>query len=273
MSWLTATLSKAAAAASSAAADASAPARDFLFREATLIQSKVVGTAKLWTGSEPPSPALLELLQKDGFVASSGLPGKWVNPEGGDAVRVPWRLVPEVEGVLTITLTRDAFGAVCVRAALDSPAFPTMLRPVAHEAVGFFVVPVPTLGLKFGALFAVGFFAYFDITEEPAGSRTFVVRMGGKFEFVLGISLLPKSLTTPFPQPLPVIFTHNFSAPAAIAERAVERSAVAIAGVQPPVGEAGAAGGAAALSLPAPAQIFATAESAVAGIPPATSGV
>lgn len=245
MSWLGSAFSKAAssavAAASSAAADVSAPAREFLLREATIVQNRVIGTAKMWTGAEPPSAALLELLQTDGFATTSSLPGKWVNPERGDAVRVPWRLVPDVEGTLTLSLSKDAFGAVRIRAELDSLAFPTMLRPFAHEATGNFSVPIPTMGLKYGSMLAVGFFAYFDIAEEPPASRTYVVRMGGKFELVLGVSLLPSSLTKPFPQPLPVVFSHNFAASAAAAERVVERGVMAIANSQAHAGGAGPA--------------------------------
>ena len=195
-----------------------------MLREATQIQSRVASSAKMWTGEEEPSPALLQLLLKDGFEATREKPGKWTK---GDAVRVPWRLVSDdVEGILTMSMTKTDHGAVGVRLELDSLAFPSMFKPIVYESVGNFTIPIPTMGFKYGGL-AVGFFAYVDLSEK--GSRTFVVRMGAKFEFQVGISLLPDALTKPFPQPLPIIFSHDFSEPIASVTNVVEAGIVAAA--------------------------------------------
>jgi hypothetical protein len=226
------------------------PARDAMLREATQIQTRVAGTAKMWTGEDTPSPALLQLLLADGFEAAADKPGKWVK---GDAVRVPWRLVSDhVEGILTMSLTKDGHGAVGIKLELDSVAFPSMFRPIAREAVGNFSIPIPTMGFKYGGL-AVGFFAYVDLSEEPASSRKFVIRLGGKFEFTVGISLLPDALTKPFPQPLPIIFSHDFSEPIASAASAVEAGIQVVASGAGAVPAAGGASPAANFGLGAAA--------------------
>jgi len=217
MSWLGSALSNAASATSIAASSLSSqvhsavsgavlPTRDSLFREAMEIQSRVAGSAKMWDMKDSLSPSLLELLMKDGFETSADHPNKWIK---GEAVRVPWRLISDdVEGVLTMSMTKTSHGAIGVRLELDSQSFPKLFRPIVREAVGNFSVPIPAMGFQYGGI-AVGFFAYVDISET--GSRTFVVRMGAKFEFKLGISLLPEALTKPFPQPLPIVFKHDFS--------------------------------------------------------------
>jgi hypothetical protein len=55
-----------------------ATARDHLVREAEGIKAQVASTARLYTGDEPLSPALLALLSQGGFEAARGAPGKWL---------------------------------------------------------------------------------------------------------------------------------------------------------------------------------------------------
>jgi hypothetical protein len=132
-----------------------ASARAHLLREAEGVKTTVAKTARLHTGDEPLSPELLALLAKDGFEAAPGAPGKWVK---SGAVRVPWRLLPDVEGTVTVAQARDGAGAAGVLLEVDCPRFPPFMRPSAYETMGVFEIPIPSCGLAWGAL-KMGFFA------------------------------------------------------------------------------------------------------------------
>ena len=243
-----------------------ASAREHLEREAEGIKATVIATARLYTGAEPLSPALQALLAKDGFEAAPGVHGKWLK---SGAVRVPWRLLPDVEGTVTVAQTRDGAGAAGVRLEVDCPLFPPYLRPSAYDAVGVFEIPIPSCAISWGPL-KMGFFAYVDISEDPAAPSTFLVRVGGAFR----MPLLPESLARPFPEPLPVVFRHDFSdsvAAVATVGGAVEGAVVAALGGG---GGGGGQGGAGAVVAAAAREHQVAAVAAVAPVaaapPPAT---
>lgn len=191
--------------ATHAVAAAAAP----FISEANVVREKVVLTASMWSGATVLSPSLRAQLEADGFTAEVGS-GKY---RKGGAVRVPWQLMSDVEGILTASIVRDAAGAAIIEMVIDSTAFPSFLRPVKYSAAGVYTVPIPTAGLKVFNALQIGFFLYIDISESTDVPLLFDVRVGGLFKLIIGVSLLPSSLTKPFPDPLVSILRHNFSAP------------------------------------------------------------
>ena len=85
--------------------------------------------------------------------------------------------------------------------------------------------------------------SYIDISQDPTAPQTLLVRVGAAFR----MPLLPESLARPFPEPLPVVFRHDFSSIAAAAGSAVEGAAAVAAGLGGGSGGGGGQGGAGAV--------------------------
>jgi hypothetical protein len=172
------------------------------------VRDRVVeSSTRAWSGATPPpSDAVLALLEAGGFVREPPPSNTWVR---GTAVRVPWALMSGVEGVVEAGASRDAAGAVTVVVVVDSPAFPRSLRPLRYGATGAHAIPVPGFGVA--ALGCeLGFFVYVDVSNSEDAPLTFDVRLGGQFKLAVGVSLLPASLATPFPDPLVSVLRHDF---------------------------------------------------------------